>query len=117
MLQSSQRPTTKTNDWFMSLYVFPSNPAGFSSHINVIIWFLQSTGASPKSSFLYPRSKGLTEQALAELGYNDTVVFRPAALSNTNRTEFRLAENALLYAPSPFSPYSLPAFPIVVCHQ
>ena len=47
----------------------------------------------------YARSKGLTEQALAELGYKDTIVFRPAALSNTNRPEFRFAETAVLYAP------------------
>jgi uncharacterized protein YbjT (DUF2867 family) len=60
--------------------------------------FLQSIGANPKSSFLYPRSKGLTEQALAELGYKDTIVFRPSALSNTKRTEFRFAERAFLYA-------------------
>jgi oxidoreductase len=72
-------------------------PVGFSSHI--IIYFMQVTGANPTSSILYPRSKGLTEQALAELGYKDTISFRPTALSNTNRPQPRFAETAFLYAP------------------
>jgi len=54
--------------------------------------------ANPKSSALYPRSKGLTEQALAELGYKDTIIFRPSVLSNTQRSESRLGETALRYA-------------------
>jgi uncharacterized protein YbjT (DUF2867 family) len=54
--------------------------------------------ANPKSSILYSRTKGLTEQALAELGYKDTVIFRPGALSNTQRSDSRVAESAFLYA-------------------
>ncbi|KAF8493035.1 hypothetical protein F5888DRAFT_1726475 [Russula emetica] len=53
-------------------------------------------GANPKSSTFYLRSKGLTEQALAELGYEDTIMFRPATLSNTNRPQSRFWETALL---------------------
>jgi oxidoreductase len=52
--------------------------------------------ANPKASALYTRSKGLTEQALAELGYKDTVIFRPAALSGTQRSDSRPAEKVLL---------------------
>ncbi|KAJ7725248.1 hypothetical protein B0H14DRAFT_3002968 [Mycena olivaceomarginata] len=48
--------------------------------------------ADPKSYFLYPRSKGLTEEGLAGLGYEDTIVFRPAMLAGTNRPESRPAE-------------------------
>jgi oxidoreductase len=85
---------------------FSFEPVGFSSH--VIICFLQSNGANPKSSILYSRSKGLTEQALSELGYKDTVVFRPGMLSNTNRPQSRFVETAILYAPltlsCPFCP-------------
>ncbi|KAG6844582.1 hypothetical protein H0H87_005731 [Tephrocybe sp. NHM501043] len=44
-----------------------------------------SMGADASSSFLYPRSKGLTENALAALGYNDTIIFRPGFLADTNR--------------------------------
>jgi oxidoreductase len=59
--------------------------------------------ANPKSAILYSRVKGLTEQALAEIGYKDTIIFRPAALSNTKRPESRFAESAFLYAlPLPF---------------
>ncbi|KAI0271118.1 hypothetical protein BGY98DRAFT_1100374 [Russula aff. rugulosa BPL654] len=53
-----------------------------------------------------PRSKGLTEQALAELGYKDTIVFRPSALSNTKRTEFRFAERAFLVVTGVVSRFS-----------
>jgi hypothetical protein len=54
--------------------------------------------ANPNSSIFYLRSKGLTEQALAELGYKDTIVFRPVILSNTQRPDARFSESALLYA-------------------
>ncbi|KAJ6561089.1 hypothetical protein DFH09DRAFT_921316 [Mycena vulgaris] len=54
--------------------------------------YVSSSGADPKSRFLYPRSKGLTEEGLASLGYEDTIVFRPGLLAGTNRPELRLAE-------------------------
>ena len=57
----------------------------------------QALGASPTSMSFYTRSKGLTEQALAELGYNDTIVFRPALLANVKRPEGRLGESIILY--------------------
>jgi len=58
----------------------------------------QVGAANPNSSAPYLRSKGLTEQALAELGYKDTIMFRPAVLSNTQRSNFRFAESAVQYA-------------------
>ncbi|KAF8887338.1 hypothetical protein BD779DRAFT_1527568 [Infundibulicybe gibba] len=57
--------------------------------------YVSVSGASSSSSFLYTRSKGLTEEGLASLGYNDTIVLRPAFLQGTNRSETRLAETAL----------------------
>ncbi|KAL0573889.1 hypothetical protein V5O48_008061 [Marasmius crinis-equi] len=55
--------------------------------------YCSSGGANSKSSFLYPRSKGLTEHGLASLGYSDTIVFRPAFLVGTARPERRIAES------------------------
>ena len=55
------------------------------------------TCALPISSSFYFRSKGETEKALAELGYKDTVIFRPALLANVKRPEGRLGESILLY--------------------
>ena len=72
-----------------------------------IICFLQVSTANPTSSIFYGRSKGLTEQALAEIGYKDTIMFRPAVLSNTSRSETRILETAFLYA-TPFP---------IVCRQ
>ncbi|PCH44555.1 hypothetical protein WOLCODRAFT_139070 [Wolfiporia cocos MD-104 SS10] len=42
--------------------------------------YVSSGGANPSSYALYMRSKGLTELGLAELGYSDTIIFRPALL-------------------------------------
>jgi oxidoreductase len=74
------------------------------------MYFLQGPTANPQSSIFFSRSKGLTEQALAELGYKDTIIFRPAALANTNRSETRLLDSAFLYA-------TLLLFPLIVCRQ
>jgi oxidoreductase len=50
-----------------------------SEHTQRLV-YLSSAGANHKSMFLYPRSKGLTERALASLGYSDTLVARPGLL-------------------------------------
>jgi uncharacterized protein YbjT (DUF2867 family) len=57
----------------------------------------QVTTADPQAAVFYSRSKGLTEQALAELGYKDTIIFRPSVLSNVQRPELRPAEIAVRY--------------------
>jgi hypothetical protein len=44
------------------------------------------------SKFLPHRSKGLTEEALANLKYSDTIIFRPAFLKGAQRPDMRLAE-------------------------
>jgi len=54
--------------------------------------YLSSGGSSASSPFLYTRSKGLTEQGLANLKYSDTIIFRPGLL--TQRGEARFAEKA-----------------------
>ncbi|KAJ6581027.1 hypothetical protein B0H19DRAFT_1113314 [Mycena capillaripes] len=54
--------------------------------------YLSSMGADTKSRFLYPRSKGLTEEGLASLGYEETIVFRPGLLAGTKRPEVRIGE-------------------------
>jgi len=46
--------------------------------------YLSSTGANSKSSFLYPKSKGLTEEGLAAIGYDDTIIFQPGILAGRN---------------------------------
>ncbi|KAG5352295.1 hypothetical protein C0989_002970 [Termitomyces sp. Mn162] len=55
--------------------------------------YVSSIGADASSKFLYTRSKGLTENALAGLGYGDTIIFRPAFLAGTNRDSIRLGES------------------------
>lgn len=43
------------------------------------------------------RSKGLTENQLAELGYSDTIVFRPGFLANAERPGSRIMESLAAY--------------------
>ncbi|KAG2143780.1 uncharacterized protein EDB93DRAFT_1154730 [Suillus bovinus] len=59
--------------------------------------YLSSGGANPSSSFLYMRSKGLTELGIARLGYADTIVFRPGFLKGAQRAHIRLAETIAGY--------------------
>ncbi|KAI9458374.1 hypothetical protein BJY52DRAFT_1426482 [Lactarius psammicola] len=58
--------------------------------------YISVVGANPESTSFYIRSKGSTEKALAELGYKDTVIFRPSILANVKRPEGRLAESIAL---------------------
>ena len=44
---------------------------------------------------LITRSKGLTEEALASIGYSDTIIFRPGLLAGVHREEPRYAEAIL----------------------
>jgi len=55
--------------------------------------YVSSGGANPNSMLLYPRSKGLTEQGLATLGYDDLIIFRPGMLMDAERPERRYVEN------------------------
>ncbi|KAI6112946.1 hypothetical protein F5141DRAFT_1110569 [Pisolithus sp. B1] len=59
--------------------------------------YLSSAGADATSHFLYPKSKGLTELALARLGYSDTIVFRPGFLRGAQRPEKRVGETIFGY--------------------
>ena len=43
------------------------------------------------------RSKGLTENQLAELGYSDTIIFRPGYLANAERSGTRIMESLAAY--------------------
>jgi len=52
-----------------------------------------SSGVANKDAYsFYSRCKAATEQGLADLGYADTVVFRPGFLRNANRLVFRPVE-------------------------
>jgi len=57
--------------------------------------YVSSTGADASSSLLYSRSKGLTENGLAALGYSDTIIFRPGFLAGTQRPERDLLISAM----------------------
>lgn len=54
--------------------------------------YCSAAGANANSSFLYPRSKGLTEIELSKLGYKSTTVMRPGFLAGAGRKESRPTE-------------------------
>ncbi|THG97062.1 hypothetical protein EW026_g4872 [Hermanssonia centrifuga] len=58
--------------------------------------YLSSGGANPSSHFLYFKSKGLTEEGLASLGY-ELIAFRPGFLAQADRqgTSRPIAETIL----------------------
>lgn len=60
------------------------------------------------------RSKGLTELGLAELGYKETIIFRPAALTHAERSERRLMESVAMYVALIIVPISVSLY---LCFQ
>ncbi|MBW0484359.1 hypothetical protein O181_024074 [Austropuccinia psidii MF-1] len=58
--------------------------------------YCSSAGASANSPFLYPKSKGLTEIELTDIGYDQNIIFRPGALADVARPESRFLESVLL---------------------
>jgi len=51
-----------------------------------------SQGANKDSSFLYPQTKGLVEEAVKDVGFDRVFVYRPAFLIESNRPETRIGE-------------------------
>ncbi|KAI0295632.1 hypothetical protein B0F90DRAFT_1749956 [Multifurca ochricompacta] len=62
-----------------------------ASHHQRLI-YVSSNAAKKDSYSFYSRSKADTEQGLADLGYEDTIIFRPGFLRNTNRPVLRPIE-------------------------
>jgi len=72
------------------------------NHLQRLV-YLSSSLSDAKSSHLYPRNKGLTEQGMASIGYSDTIVFRPFILRGAQRPEFRLNELLIGLVTTPLS--------------
>jgi len=51
-----------------------------------------SQGANKDSSFLYPQTKGLVEEAVKDVGFDRLFVYRPSFLIESNRPETRIGE-------------------------
>jgi len=52
---------------------------------------ISAMGANPKSSVFYNKVKGMTEEAIKNIGLNELVIFRPSLLLG-ERSEMRVAE-------------------------
>jgi oxidoreductase len=72
-------------------YVLAAAKAAKSTGTQRLV-YISTGGANKNSSFLYMRSKGLTEEGLASLGY-DTLIFRAGYLAGANRN--RIAERII----------------------
>lgn len=53
---------------------------------------VSSQGANKDSSFLYPQTKGLVEEAVEEVGFPRCFIYRPSFLVESNRSETRIGE-------------------------
>jgi len=76
-------------------YVIHAAKAAKADDIKQRIVYISSYGADSKSSLLYARSKGQTEEALATLGYNDVIIFRPGFLKGAQREKTSVGESVL----------------------
>ncbi|KAK3848103.1 MAG: hypothetical protein J3R72DRAFT_429869 [Linnemannia gamsii] len=56
----------------------PKDPATGLSKVHFV--YCSSGGANPNSFFLYPKTKGETEKALAEIGFERVSIFQPSFL-------------------------------------
>lgn len=65
-------------------YVLAAAKAAKSSGTQRIV-YISAAGADKNSSFLYMRSKGLTEEGLAALKYDDTIILRPGFIAGVDR--------------------------------
>ena len=80
--------------------MFPNNvdPVGFSPIGLELAVSTQNGFITPGLPFSVTlRSKGLTEQGLAGLGYKDLIVFRPGLLQEANREEPKPVETLYGY--------------------
>ncbi|KII86026.1 hypothetical protein PLICRDRAFT_306878 [Plicaturopsis crispa FD-325 SS-3] len=84
-------------------YVLNAARAARTEGADQRVVYVSSAGANASSSFLYTKSKGLTEQGLASLGYKDAIIFRPGFLVGTHRPKFRPLEYALGCITGPLS--------------
>lgn len=84
---------------YVSVRCLASCPSPSASADDVVS---QSAGSNASSPFLYSKSKALTEQGIAALGYTENVVFRPGMLAVPGgRGEARLLESIAACVPIP----------------
>ncbi|KAH7105782.1 hypothetical protein BKA62DRAFT_687955 [Auriculariales sp. MPI-PUGE-AT-0066] len=77
-------------------YVLNAAKAARVEGIEQRLVYCSVSGASASSPFLYVKSKGLTENGLAALGYKDTISVRPCALGGARREKPRMLEDAFV---------------------
>ncbi|CAO3624297.1 unnamed protein product [Mucor hiemalis] len=74
-----------------------NKPSGETKLAPVHFLYCSSMGANKNSPFLYPKTKGETEHALQETGFEKVSIFRPAFLETVEpRTRPRLMESVSL---------------------
>ncbi|KAM0750498.1 hypothetical protein T439DRAFT_326460 [Meredithblackwellia eburnea MCA 4105] len=75
-------------------YVLAAAEAARIDSKHQVLTYCSSGGSSSGSPFPYLKSKGLTEEGLAGIGYSETLIFRPGMLQVPGgRKESRLVEN------------------------
>ncbi|GAA6008919.1 hypothetical protein JCM10207_004026 [Rhodosporidiobolus poonsookiae] len=71
------------------------------------VLLISAVGASSSSMFMYTRSKGLTEEGLAAMGYAETVLFHPGIIAIPGgRSDANLVERAFTSVSNLFATFS-----------
>ncbi|KAF8509362.1 hypothetical protein BU17DRAFT_98988 [Hysterangium stoloniferum] len=87
-------------------YVVKAAETAKNSSIKQRLIYISYANADSSSSIPYAKSKGETEGRLAALGYDDTILFRPGVLLDTNRTDGEVLERAFQWVVRPFTALS-----------
>jgi len=74
-------------------YVLATAAAARVSGLRQKIIYCSAFGAGSDKLLPYAKSKGLTEEGIAKIGYDDTIIFRPGFLAQRGGNETRILES------------------------
>ena len=102
---TTRKKTPNKQDYINTEYNLPVTIGKICKDNGVEIFtFISSLGASPKTSNLYLKNKGMAEEELKELNFKKFIIIRPSFLIG-KRKEERLGEKIGIYAMKCVSPF------------
>lgn len=102
---TTRKKTPNKEDYINTEYNLPVTIGKICKDNDVEIFtFISSLGASPKTSNLYLKNKGMAEEELKELNFKKFIIIRPSFLIG-ERKEERLGEKIGIFAMKCVSPF------------
>jgi len=78
-------------------YVLATAAAARVSGLKQKIIYCSAFGAGSDKLLPYAKSKGLTEEGIAKIGYDDTIIFRPGFLAQRGGNDTRILESIFIF--------------------